>query len=88
MAEHYRREGNGESLVRALLTRALVYEEDHEPAKAIVVVIEALEHMCWYSPLRLSAYNILVDNLVGAGSSGWRDTSSSGRGGLTGGRAG
>jgi tetratricopeptide (TPR) repeat protein len=67
VAEHYRREGNGEALVRALLTRALVYEEDHEPAKAIEVVIEALEHMCWYSPLRLSAYNILVDNLVGAG---------------------
>lgn len=67
VAEYHRREGEGEALVRVLLSRALVYEEDHEPASAVGVVIEALEHMNWYSPLRLPAYNTLVDNLVGAG---------------------
>jgi tetratricopeptide (TPR) repeat protein len=67
VADYHRREGDGEALVGTLLGRAIVYEEDHEPAKAVGTVVEALEHMTWFSPLRLQAYNALVDNLVGAG---------------------
>ena len=67
VANYHRRERDSEALVRTLLSRAIVYEEDHEPAKAVGTVVEALEHMAWYSPLRLPAYNALVDNLVGAG---------------------
>jgi tetratricopeptide (TPR) repeat protein len=67
VAEYNRLEGDEEALVRTLLSRAMVYEEENEPAKAVGVVVQALEHMSWYSPLRLQAYNALVDNLVGAG---------------------
>jgi tetratricopeptide (TPR) repeat protein len=67
VAEHHRSERDQEGLVRTLLSRALVYEENHEPVSAIWAVLEGLEHLHWHSPLRLSAYNILVDNLVGAG---------------------
>lgn len=67
VAEYHWRERDEEALVRALLGRALVEEESHEPVKAVGAVLEALDHMSWFSPLRLSAYNILVDNLIGAG---------------------
>ncbi len=66
LADYYRCEGDRDALVSTLLSRGLVYEEDHEPASAVGVVVEALEQMSWYSPLRLPAYNALVRNLVDA----------------------
>jgi tetratricopeptide (TPR) repeat protein len=63
----YRREGDREALASTLLSRAMVYEEEHEPEQAIAIVLEALEHIEWPSPLRLPAVNSLADNLVGAG---------------------
>jgi len=66
--EEYRRgERDEEGLVGTLLSRAIIHEEENEPARAVEKVVQALELMSWYSPLRLHAYNALVDNLVGAG---------------------
>lgn len=67
LEEYYRGERDEEELVGTLLSRAMVYEEENEPARAVGRVVQALELMSWYSPLRLHAYNALVDNLVGAG---------------------
>jgi hypothetical protein len=67
VADYYREEGDGEALVRILLSRALIFEEENEPERALGTVLEAMEYLEWYSPLRLPLLNILVDNLVGAG---------------------
>jgi len=67
VSKYHRRELDGEALVRSLLSRALVFEEENEPEQAVGVLLEAMEYLDWYSPLRLPLWNILVDNLVGAG---------------------
>ena len=43
VARYHRSEGDDEALVRTLLSRALVYEEDQKPASAVEVVLEGLE---------------------------------------------